>query len=46
MFLNYIDIKKPKATLKNLIILFYIYMIIEGMLRKWLFPIFNKEIYF
>ena len=46
MVLNYIKNKNPKSTLKKLIISFYIYMIIEGMIRKWFIPIFNKEIYF
>ena len=46
MLSNYIKNKSPKAILKKLIILFYIYMIVEGMLRKWFIPIFNNEIYF
>ena len=46
MLLNYIKNKNPKSILKKLVISFYIYMIIEGMLRKWFIPIFNKEIYF
>ena len=46
MILSYLDIKNPKETLKKIIIFFYIYMIIEGMLRKWLLPFLNQEIYF
>ena len=46
MLLNYIKNKNPKSILKKLVISFYIYMIIEGMLRKWFIPIFSKEIYF
>ena len=46
MYLNNIASKKPKQRLKELVIFFYIYMILEGMLRKWLIPTLNKEIYF
>ena len=46
MFINNFIIKKPKEKLKKMIIFFYVYMILEGMLRKWFLPIFNKEIYF
>ena len=46
MYLNYLQIKNPAKTLKKLIIFFYIYMICEGILRKWLFPSLYKEIYF
>ena len=46
MILGYLDTKNPKETLKKIIIFFYIYMIIEGMLRKWFLPFLNKEIYF
>ena len=43
MYLNNIASKKPKQRLKELVIFFYIYMILEGMLRKWLIPTLNKE---
>ena len=46
MYLNNIASKKPKQRLKELVIFFYIYMILEGMLRKWFIPTLNKEIYF
>ena len=46
MFINNFVIKKPKEKLKKFIIFFYVYMILEGMLRKWFIPILNKEIYF
>lgn len=46
MNLDYIKINNPKETIKKLIIYFYVYMVIEGMLRKWFIPILNKEIYF
>mgnify|MGYP001170586871 FL=1 len=46
MYLNNITSKKPKQILKELVIFFYIYMILEGILRKWLIPTLNKEIYF
>jgi hypothetical protein len=46
MFINNFVTKKPKEKLKKFIIFFYVYMILEGMLRKWFVPILNKEIYF
>ena len=46
MLINNFVIKKPKEKLKIFIIFFYVYMILEGMLRKWFIPILNKEIYF
>ncbi len=46
MFYNFFDIKHPKGFIKKLIIFFYFYMLFEGILRKWLFPFFHKEIYF
>ena len=44
MILSYLDTKNPKETLKKIIIFFYIYMIIEGMLRKWFLPFLNKGV--
>jgi len=46
MFINNFVTKKPKDKLKKFIISFYVYMILEGMLRKWFIPILDKEIYF
>ena len=41
-----INIKKPNLLLKKLIFSFFIYMILEGILRKWIFPNFHIQIYF
>ena len=46
MLLSFSKIKNPKETLKKIIIFFYVYMILEGTLRKWFLPFLNKEIYF
>ena len=35
-----------KIFLKRLIISFFIYMILEGVLRKWIFPNLSSQIYF
>ena len=32
--------------MKNILYFFFVYMILEGVLRKWFFPIFSNEIYF
>ena len=45
-FLFMINIKKPNLLLKKLIFSFFIYMILEGILRKWIFPNFHIQIYF
>ena len=37
--------KNPILLIKQLIYLFFIYMILEGVLRKWLFPNYSFQIY-
>ena len=46
MFLKFTNLEHPSITIKNFIIFFYFYMIFEGVLRKWLLPNLNIEIYF
>ena len=46
MLLSFSKIKNHKEILKKIIIFFYVYMILEGALRKWFLPFLNKEIYF
>ena len=41
-----IKINNPIITLKRLIIFFFFYMILEGVIRKWVLPNFSNEIYF
>ena len=41
-----IKVNDPLITLKRLIIFFFFYMILEGILRKWIFPNFSNQIYF
>ncbi len=39
-------IKNPVLLIKKLIIFFFIYMVLEGVLRKWILPDFKVQIYF
>ena len=41
-----LNINNTSLILKKLILSFFFYMIIEGVLRKWIFPGFSIQIYF
>ena len=41
-----IKINNPLLTLKKLITIFFFYMILEGVIRKWVLPNYSNEIYF
>ncbi len=44
--MNFLKLENPSEFIKKLLFYFFIYMIFEGMLRKWAFPNFNVQIYF
>ena len=44
--MNFLLIKDYRLLIKKLIIFFFIYMILEGVLRKWILPDFHIQIYF
>ncbi len=44
--MNFLKIENPSEFIKKLLFYFFIYMILEGILRKWIFPNFNVQIYF
>ena len=44
--LDMLFIKNPALLIKKLIIFFFIYMVLEGVLRKWILPDFQVQIYF
>jgi len=41
-----LKINNPSLILKKLILMFFFYMILEGVLRKWIFPSLSTQIYF
>ena len=44
--MNFLKTENPSELIKKLLFYFFIYMICEGVLRKWIFPNFNIQIYF
>ena len=41
-----LNIKEPNILIKSLLVSFFFYMILEGVLRKWIFPNLSTQIYF
>jgi len=41
-----LNINNPSLILKRLVLYFFFYMILEGVLRKWIFPSLSTQIYF
>lgn len=41
-----LNINNPSLILKRLVFYFFFYMILEGILRKWIFPSLSTQIYF
>ena len=41
-----LNINNPSLILKRLVLSFFFYMILEGVLRKWIFPSLSVQIYF
>ena len=41
-----LNINNPSLTLKRLVLFFFFYIILEGVLRKWIFPSLSTQIYF
>ena len=40
------NILNREIFLKRIVEIFFLYMILEGVLRKWIFPNFSFQIYF
>lgn len=44
--MNFLKIENPSKFIKKLLFYFFLYMIFEGVLRKWFFPNYHVQIYF